>query len=98
MDSFTSASLKNALQACAEVETGSWGTWTGSNCFYPAGDSSGVPIEMWDTSGVDKMEKMFEYASSFNVDLSKWDTSSVTSMAYMFQYASSFNGDLSDCP
>ena len=41
------------------------------------------------------MNKMFIWATSFNLDISKWDVSKVTNMNQMFDHATNFNQDIS---
>ena len=53
------------------------------------------PIAEWDTSKVEYMSGIFQFATNFNGDLSRWDTSNVQKMYMMFWHAESFNGDLS---
>lgn len=48
-------------------------------------------IELWDTSSVKTMRRMFWEATHFNQPLDKWDTSSVEDMSGMFYQAKSFN-------
>ena len=52
--------------------------------------------DIWDTSGVTSMSRMFEGAA-FNQDIGAWNTSGVTSMRLMFYYASAFDQDLGWC-
>ena len=66
--------------------------------FKPAGDikhSKYGPIDIWDTSRVTDMSKLFVGKSKFNSDISKWDTSAVTNMYSMFNGAELFNQDIS---
>ncbi|MCY4160256.1 MAG: BspA family leucine-rich repeat surface protein, partial [Flavobacteriaceae bacterium] len=53
-------------------------------------------ISNWDTSQVNTMVGMFQYATSFNGDISNWDTSNVTDMRWMFNGATSFSQDISN--
>jgi flagellin-like protein len=56
------------------------------------GNISNIPT--WDTSQVTTMERMFDFAVSFNQDIGSWNTSNVNNMAGMFDDASSFNQDI----
>ena len=49
------------------------------------------PIGNWNLSSVNRMESMFNGASSFDQPIGDWDVSSVTRMDGMFKGASSFN-------
>ena len=51
-------------------------------------------IDIWDTSNVTNMSRMFEGAANYNGDISTWDVSNVTDMSAMFKSASNFNQDL----
>lgn len=51
-------------------------------------------IDIWDTSNVTNMSRMFEGAANYNGDISTWDVSSVTDMSAMFKSAANFNQDL----
>ncbi|MEP5374248.1 MAG: BspA family leucine-rich repeat surface protein, partial [Hyphomicrobiales bacterium] len=45
----------------------------------------------WDVGNVERMEFMFNHASSFNADISGWNVGVVTTMYAMFQNATNFN-------
>ncbi|MEP5376037.1 MAG: BspA family leucine-rich repeat surface protein, partial [Hyphomicrobiales bacterium] len=45
----------------------------------------------WDVGNVERMEFMFNHASSFNADISGWNVGEVTTMYAMFQNATNFN-------
>lgn len=49
-------------------------------------------IEIWDTSQVTDMQRMFYDAGMFNANISGWDTSNVTDMNSMFRNAPYFIG------
>ena len=51
-------------------------------------------ISQWDTSGVIKMNFMFNGASAFNQDIGNWNTTSVTDMDNMFSNAMMFDRDI----
>jgi surface protein len=51
-------------------------------------------ISKWDTSRVESMFAMFQFASSFNQDIGGWNTSNVDYMTFMFLNARSFNSDI----
>lgn len=51
-------------------------------------------IELWDTSNVVDMSRMFDDAKYFNHNINSWDTSSVINMSCMFQATESFNQPL----
>ena len=51
-------------------------------------------IDVWDTSNVTNMSRMFEGAANYNGDISTWDVANVTDMSAMFKSAISFNQDL----
>ena len=42
-----------------------------------------------------KMDKLFYYASNFNLDVSRWNTAKVITMAGMFDQAAKFDQDIS---
>ena len=48
-------------------------------------------LSKWNTSHVEKMDRMFYGCEKFNHDISMWDTSHVRSMSAMFHRARSFN-------
>jgi len=60
-------------------------------------------VEFWDTSNIQTMFGVFQYATSFNANIGSWDTSNVlaqdmwgnNSMQSLFEGAENFNQDLS---
>lgn len=60
------------------------------------GAAPGVSTPMnWNTSKVNRMVLLFNWAEAFNADISQWDTSAVTSLASTFYKASRFNQNIS---
>jgi len=60
------------------------------------GAAPGVSTPMnWNTSKVNRMTLLFNWAEAFNADISQWDTSAVTSLASTFYKASRFNQNIS---
>ena len=53
-------------------------------------------ISNWNTSDVNDMSVLFNYAISFNEPIGNWDVSNVTDMSGMFTNASIFNQDISN--
>lgn len=56
---------------------------------------NGKPMEEWDVSRVQSLDRLFFRLDNFNIDIHSWDVSRVTSMEKTFQDASTFNQDLS---
>ena len=50
------------------------------------------PLNNWDVSNVNTMERMFWTATYFNQPLNNWDVSYVEDMAWMFMGSLSFSG------
>jgi len=57
-------------------------------------DTCNPPIENWDTSRMENMNRMFKDARAFNRPIGGWDVSRVISFREMFYGASSFNRPL----
>jgi len=57
----------------------------------PTAETTYGHISNWDTSNVNNMSNLFDYASIFNQPIGSWDVSNVTNMREMFRSASSFN-------
>lgn len=53
------------------------------------------PIDHWDVTNINNMQRTFEGCTVFNQDLNSWNTSSVTTMSQMFNKANAFNGNIS---
>jgi len=49
------------------------------------------PINIWNTSSVTTMSRMFQNNSDFNQPIGNWDVSSVTDMSSMFEGNKVFN-------
>ena len=52
------------------------------------------PLNSWNVSSVENMNRMFTGATLFDQEIGGWDVSSVTEMYYMFGDARSFNQDI----
>ena len=87
--SFSSSyALEQAVEACfAESSDGD------CKCASSCGEA-GLPISLWNTSGIIFMQTLFKGRARFNQDLSAWDTSQVIDMYDMFRDARSFNQDV----
>ncbi len=64
------------------------------NCVNFDNNNSGS-MNSWDTSGVQRMDFMFDGCAIFNDNISSWDTSSVTTMREMFKDCPNFNQAIS---
>lgn len=65
-----------------------------SDMFIGSGFNS--PIEHWDVSNVEDMNRMFSHAKKFNQPLNGWNVSNVTDMSRMFSHAINFNQPLNE--
>jgi surface protein len=65
-----------------------------SDCTVFNNQNSGT-MNSWDTSGVTKMDYMFDGCIAFNDNITSWNTSLVTTMRQMFNRATIFNQAIS---
>ena len=63
--------------------------------FYDATSFEGQGVETWNVANVERMDRMFMGASSFNGDVTGWTPQRVTTMQSMFEDAVVFNQDMS---
>ena len=81
--------LEVAVRACfVEALDGS------CQCASGCGEA-GLPISLWNTSGLIYMQNLFYDREWFNQDLSAWDTTRVIRMDDMFRNAKLFNRNIS---
>eukprot|EP00956_Cyclotella_meneghiniana_P031339 scaffold82036_cov82-Cyclotella_meneghiniana.AAC.1 len=106
----TKSELREAVMACSfssssvcieKKKTYGWSinNWCIGNEIYDLselfkGTTFNEPINDWDVSKVERMDRMFYYAKSFSQNLSKWNTERVTTMQEMFYKATAFNGNI----
>ena len=77
------------------IQWGDTGLTDLSYALYGATNLTEVPLDL--PGGVQKLDQMFAYATSFNDPaVSVWNTSNVSSMVGVFRGASAFNQDLDD--